>query len=172
MFPRAGWGSDLHRIVPADLDGVSASGFMLAGVRIDDPRRVLAHSDGDVAFHALADALLGALACGDLGDLFPDDAPENANRDSAEFLLAALDRVRAAGYRVGNVDVTIRLQQPRLGLLKARMRERIAGLLGLDAARVSIKAKTGEGLDAVGLGHAVAAEALALLLPVREGAET
>jgi len=158
-FPRVGLGSDLHRLLP-DRDG-----FRLGGVWVSCGFGVAAHSDGDVLLHALADALLGAMAAGDIGDLFPDTAPENANQDSVEFLHAALDRVWAAGYRVGNVDLTLRLQRPKLAALKIEIREVLSKLLSIPIDCVSVKAKTGEGLDAVGRGEAIACEAAVLLLP-------
>lgn len=158
LVPRIGFGRDLHRLQPG-------SGFRLGGVSIETDKSVVAHSDGDALLHALTDAVLGALAQGDIGDLFSDTDPRHEDRDSAEFLAAAMERVGEVGYAVGNVDLVISLEQPRLKPYKQGMRERIAQLLGADPEHVSVKAKTGEGVGPVGRGEAVAADAVVLLMP-------
>jgi 2-C-methyl-D-erythritol 2,4-cyclodiphosphate synthase len=162
---RIGIGYDIHRLVPD-------RPLRLGGVEIPSPRGLLGHSDGDALLHALCDALLGAAGLGDIGDHFPDTDPATRGIDSARLLAIVLERVRAAGFAVHNVDTNIIAQQPRLGPHKEAIRRRLAELLALDPARVSVKAKTNEGLDAVGRGEAIAAQAVVLLeerLPPENG---
>lgn len=159
---RIGHGWDIHRLEPTDASDAGA-GLRLGGLLIPAPWRLVAHSDGDVALHALTDAILGALGAGDIGDLFPDTAPENHNRDSAEFVAEALRRMRSAGYRVVNADLTITLERPRLAAYKTTMRERIASILDVGVQHISVKAKTAEGLGALGENRAAAAQAVVLL---------
>lgn len=166
MIPRIGLGHDTHRLEPAPSGD---TGLTLAGVAVPSPWRAVAHSDGDAVLHALADALLGALGQGDIGDLFPDTTAKNKGRPSTDFLAEALCRMREAGYGLANVDVIIHLEKPHLGPLKERMRARLAGLLDLPLDRVGLKAKTAEGLGAVGRGEAVAAQAAALLVALPGG---
>jgi 2-C-methyl-D-erythritol 2,4-cyclodiphosphate synthase len=156
MTARIGHGYDLHRLV----DGRP---LMLGGIRIPSPRGLLGHSDGDVVLHAICDAILGALGAGDIGEHFPDSDPRYGGIDSAELLrqVARLMHQRAA--RAGNVDVTIVAEQPRLAPHREAMRARIAALLEVAVDCVSVKAKTNEGLDAVGRGEAIAATAVVLL---------
>jgi len=116
--------------------------------------------------HALVDALMGAIAGPDIGQLFPDDDPAHDGADSARFVEAAMARVRASGHVVGNLDVTIVCQRPRIAPRKPRIVERLAALCGVGADRVSIKGKTGEGVDAVGAGEAIEAHVVVLLLRV------
>ena len=156
MDARIGIGYDLHRLV-------AGRALILGGLRVPHDRGLLGHSDADVVLHALCDALLGAAGQPDIGELFPDTAPAWKDADSRQFVLAALDRVRAAGYQVGNVDLIIHAQQPRLGPHKGRIQESIAQLLGLAPERVGVKATTNEGLDAVGRGEAIACWASVLL---------
>ena len=117
----------------------------------------LGHSDGDVVLHALIDALAGAAGLPDIGEMFPDTDPAYKDADSAVLLTEALKRVRGQGYDLVNVDVTIHAQSPKLSPHKAKIRERVAALLGASTDTVSIKAKTNEGVDAVGRGEAIAA---------------
>lgn len=163
---RAGIGYDIHRLAPG-------RPLRLGGIVIPSPVGLLGHSDGDVLLHALCDALLGAAALGDIGEHFPDTDPAFRGADSALLLTATLAKVRAAGLRPVQVDATVVAQQPRLTPHKAAMRQRVAELLGLEPACVSVKAKTNEGLDAIGSGLAIAAHAIALLdtLPERESVE-
>jgi len=154
--PRIGTGSDSHRLEPGD-------GIRLGGVFVPCRFRAVAHSDGDTLLHALADALLGAIGDGDIGDLFPPTA-ENRNRASADFVREALRRVTAAGRRVGNVDVVIRLEEPKLGPFKDRIRGSLAELLAIDRTRVGVKAKTAEGTGPVGRSELVECEVAALVL--------
>ena len=113
--------------------------------------------------HALADAFLGALALGDIGEWFPDTDPAWKDADSAALLARVMSEVRSRGARPVNVDVTIYLEKPKLGPLKVRMRERLASILGIDASAVGLKARTFEGFGSIGQGKAVAATAVVLL---------
>jgi len=137
--------------------------LVIGGVMLDWPKGPVAHSDGDVLYHALVDAMMGALAMPDIGQMFPDTAAENAGRDSREFVIEAVRRVGAAGWRVVNVDATVILEKPRIGAVKDAMRANIAALLGVEAGAVNVKGKSHEGVDAVGEGRAVEAHAVVLL---------
>ncbi|HEX8069649.1 MAG TPA: 2-C-methyl-D-erythritol 2,4-cyclodiphosphate synthase [Pyrinomonadaceae bacterium] len=155
MF-RIGIGHDTHRLV-------EGRPLVLGGVEIESPRGAEGHSDADALAHAVADAILGALCEGDLGVHFPDRDPAWKDADSLQLLARVVWLARRSGYRVGNVDTTVLLERPRLRPHVAAMRERLAQTLGVDASCVSVKAKTGEGLDAVGEGRAVTAQAVVLL---------
>jgi 2-C-methyl-D-erythritol 2,4-cyclodiphosphate synthase len=159
---RIGHGYDLHRLEPRPPEGRGRA-MIVGGVKLEHDRGPVAHSDGDVLYHALTDALLGAICGPDIGQLFPDDAAENDGRDSADFVRAAAARVAAAGLIVVNVDATVVLERPRIGPVKDRMRANIAGLLMVGADRVNLKGKSHEGVDAVGEGRAVEAHAVVLL---------
>ncbi len=135
----------------------------LCGVRIDGPTGFVAHSDGDVAIHALCDALLGALALGDIGHHFPDSSDEFKGIDSKILLARVMDMVRGKGYSVGNVDITIALQAPKIGRYVPAMRETLAGLLGVGLDCVSVKATTTERLGFVGRGEGCEAWAVVLI---------
>ncbi|MBM4030308.1 MAG: 2-C-methyl-D-erythritol 2,4-cyclodiphosphate synthase [Planctomycetes bacterium] len=161
---RVGLGYDIHRLVPD-------RPLRLGGVAIPSPVGLTGHSDGDALLHAICDALLGAAALGDIGDHFPDTDPALAGADSARILAETLDKVRAAGFHLVNLDTTVLAQQPRLGPHKAAIRQRIAQLLGLDPGRVSVKAKSNNALDAVGQGLAIAAHAV-VLVEKKRGART
>jgi 2-C-methyl-D-erythritol 2,4-cyclodiphosphate synthase len=132
-------------------------------VKIPSPLGLLGHSDADVVLHALTDALLGAVGAPDIGALFPDTAPAWAGADSRRFLQAALERVAGAGWAVGNVDIIVHAERPRLGPHKDAMRAALAALLGISAECVGLKATTNEGLDAIGRGEAIACWASVLL---------
>jgi 2-C-methyl-D-erythritol 2,4-cyclodiphosphate synthase len=123
----------------------------------------VAHSDGDALLHAVTDALLGAIAAPDIGQLFPDTDPRNESQDSMVFLTEAARRVRAAGYEVANVDATVILERPKIGPLKGRMRANIAACLGIGVEAVNVKGKTHERVDAVGEGRAVEVHCVLLL---------
>lgn len=153
---RVGQGWDIHRLV-------EGRALRLAGIVVPYERGLLGHSDGDAVLHALCDALLGAAALGDLGSHFPDTDPRHRGIDSAELVAAVLRVVLARGWAVVNADVTVIAEQPKLAPFLVAMRTRLAELLQLDADQVSLKAKTAEGLGAVGRGEAIAALAVVLL---------
>lgn len=136
---------------------------MIGGVLIESERGPVGHSDGDVLLHALTDAILGALAQPDIGELFPDNAPENEARDSGDFLAEAIRRARDAGYRVMSADTTVVLERPKLKPHKEFIREHLAALLDVPVGCVGVKAKTHERVDAVGEGRAIEAHAVVLL---------
>ncbi|UYV11509.1 MAG: 2-C-methyl-D-erythritol 2,4-cyclodiphosphate synthase [Phycisphaera sp.] len=167
---RIGHGYDLHRLEPQAPHG-SGKPLVVGGVKIpqdtDRPIGPVAHSDGDALLHALTDAILGAAALPDIGQLFPNDDPANENGDSARFLAEAVRLMRNASWRLANVDLTVLLQAPKLGPHKAAIRERIAEMLDLPPDRVNVKGKTGEHVGPVGQGKAIEAHAVVLL--VREG---
>ena len=158
---RVGIGHDTHRLE-------EGRPLLLGGVRVEHARGLAGHSDADVVLHAVTDALLGAAGLGDIGDAFPDTDPAYQGADSRIFLEATLDRLNQAGWRVVNFDVTIFAQEPRLGPVKDRIRRHLAGLLGLDAAAVNIKAKTGEGVGHIGRAEAIGCQAVALIEPMKE----
>ena len=153
---RIGHGWDLHRLE-------AGRPCRLGGMEIPHGKGPKGHSDGDVVLHAVTDALLGASALGDIGALFPDTDARWAGADSAGLLGMALARVRAAGYSVGNLDVTVVAQEPKIGPHREAMRDRLASLLGVEVGRVSVKAKTTEGLGDIGAGLAIACHAVVLL---------
>ena len=153
---RTGIGYDLHRFA-------KGRALVLGGVPIEHDRGLLGHSDGDIVLHALCDALLGAAALGDIGELFPDTDPAHKNADSRRFVTRVLERIRSAGWRVGNVDLIIHAETPKLTPYKDRIRQTIADLLDIPISAVGLKATTNEGLDAIGRGEAMACWATALL---------
>ncbi|MEA3219036.1 2-C-methyl-D-erythritol 2,4-cyclodiphosphate synthase [Immundisolibacter sp.] len=153
---RIGHGYDLHALAPGRR-------LVLGGVHIPHSHGPIAHSDGDVLLHALADALLGAAALGDIGQHFPDTDPAYAGADSRLLLRRVVALVREAGYSVVNIDATVLAQRPKLAPHRDAMRANIAADLGLDIDAVSVKATTTEGLGPVGRGEAIAAHAVCLL---------
>ena len=153
---RVGHGFDAHRLV----DGRA---LVLGGVRVPFDRGALGHSDADVLAHAVSDALLGAAALGDLGGRFPDSDPQWRDADSMGLLASCVADVRDAGYTIVNVDATIVVDRPKLAEFIAGMRENVAAQLGLSVDRVSVKAKTSEGMGYTGDGSGIAAYAVALL---------
>lgn len=153
---RIGHGFDAHRLV-------EGRPFILGGVHIPHARGPLGHSDGDAPAHAICDAILGACALGDLGTHFPDSNERWKDADSFVFIAACAQMARDAGYEVGNVDVTIVLQDPKVAPYIPRMRERIAHTLGLNMDFVSVKAKTSEGMGYTGDGSGIAAYAVATM---------
>jgi 2-C-methyl-D-erythritol 2,4-cyclodiphosphate synthase len=136
---------------------------VLGGVTIPHEQHLVGHSDADVLLHAITDALLGAAALGDIGELFPDDVEENRGRDSAEMLNLAWQKVSAAGYRIVNLDCIVFAQRPKLSAYKDAIRHRVAKLLSVDATAVGVKAKTGERVGPVGREEAIMAQVVALL---------
>lgn len=149
MSQRIGIGYDLHRTDPNRK-------LILGGEEIESEFGLAGHSDADIVLHALTDALLGAIAAGDIGDLFPDTDPAYKDADSRIFLSAAIERVKQAGYRTVNVDLVIHAQKPKLGPHKRRIGNRVAALMNLPPSAVGIKATTNEGLDAIGRAEALA----------------
>src|SRR5215831_17843241 len=150
---RTGFGSDRHAFGPGD-------GLWLGGVEIPGAPRLHGHSDGDVALHAAAGALLGAAALGDLGELFPADDRTERGAASSAFVRDVVKRLAAAGWRPVGLDLTIHAARPRLGAHAPAMRDAIAGLLGLEAPDVSVKASTGNLSGDAGAGRVVEAEAV------------
>ena len=140
---RIGNGYDVHALA----EGLP---LFLCGVRVDSPAGCVAHSDGDVAIHALCDALLGALAMGDIGKHFPDTSDEFRGIDSKILLRRTMVMVSSAGYRVGNADITIAMQRPKLAPYITLMRQTLAEVMGVESGQVSVKATTTEKLGFVG----------------------
>jgi 2-C-methyl-D-erythritol 2,4-cyclodiphosphate synthase len=153
---RVGLGHDTHRLA-------LGRPLILGGVRIDHPRGLAGHSDADVVLHAVTDALLGAAGLGDVGDLYPDTDPRWKDADSALFLRETLARLNRDGWRVVNLDVIVFAQEPKLGPVKAAVRDRLAGLLGVAAGAVNVKAKTGERVGHIGRAEAIACQAVVLI---------
>lgn len=153
---RIGNGYDVHALA----EGLP---LWLGGVLIDSPVGCVAHSDGDVAIHALCDALLGALALGDIGKHFPDTSDEFAGIDSKILLSRVMELVRTGGWDVENVDITIAMQRPKLAPYIMSMRECLASVMGIDVSQVSVKATTTERLGFVGRGEGCEVYAVALL---------
>lgn len=159
---RIGHGYDLHRLEPLAPTGAGRP-FILAGVRFAHDLGPVGHSDGDALYHAVTDALMGAIGGPDIGTMFPDDDPRHEGRDSAQFVAGAMEHVRAAGYHVVNLDATIVCERPKLKAHHESMRANLARLLGCPSACVNTKGKTHEGVDAIGAGRAVEVHALVLL---------
>lgn len=153
---RVGHGYDVHALATGDH-------VTVGGVRIPCGFGVRAHSDGDVALHALCDALLGAAALGDIGGHFPDDDPAWRDADSRELLARVVARVRAEGWSACNADITVIAERPRLGDHVEAMRTVVAAVLELDCGAVNVKATTHEGIGALGRGEGIAAHAVVLL---------
>ena len=153
---RIGEGWDVHALVPG-------RALVVGGVTIDHPQGLLGHSDADVLLHAITDALLGAAALGDIGSHFPDTDAEHRGADSLVLLREVGQRVRQAGYEIGNIDATIVAQVPRMAPHIVLMRERIAQALGVAVGQINVKAKTAEKLGPVGQGQSMEARAVALI---------
>ena len=153
---RIGFGYDSHRFE-------EGRPLFLGGVHIPGTAGLKGHSDADVLIHAVIDSLLGAAALGDIGSHFPDTDERWKGADSAVLLKSVVDEVAAAGYRVGNVDATVICERPKLRPHVDAMRARLAGLLGVDAGRVSVKGKTNEKMDDVGAGVGIEVHCVALL---------
>lgn len=154
---RIGHGFDAHRFCDGDH-------VIIGGVRIPHSHGALAHSDGDVLIHAICDALLGALALGDIGRHFPDSDPALKGIDSAVLLQRVIEQLVARKYRVGNLDATVIAQAPRLGSHIGKMRERLAELLQVEVGQVNVKATTTEKMGYTGRGEGFSAHAVVLLL--------
>jgi len=158
---RIGHGYDVHRFGEGDA-------VVLGGVRIAHTHGLVAHSDGDVALHALCDALLGAIAAGDIGRHFPDSDARFAGVDSRELLRACMGLVRRAGYRLGNADLTLIAERPRMAPHVEAMRRNIAADCGAEVDAVNVKATTTEGLGFTGRREGIAAHAVVLLERARQ----
>jgi len=156
---RIGHGYDIHRFE----DKITKKQIILGGVTIPYERGIEAHSDGDVVIHAICDALLGAAALGDIGQHFPESSPAFANADSRMLLATVLNLIEEKQYRVGNIDVTIIAQVPKIQPHVSAMREILAQDLKISMNDINIKATTHEGLDAIGNKQGLAVHAIALL---------
>lgn len=156
---RIGIGYDVHRLV-------EGRPLILGGVRIAHPLGLLGHSDADVLLHAIMDALLGALALGDIGKWFPDTDPAYKGADSLKLLEHVSRLIREKGYQVGNIDAVIIAQKPKCAPYIEQMRENIAGTLATEMTRISVKATTEEKLGFTGREEGIAAKAVALLEPI------
>jgi 2-C-methyl-D-erythritol 2,4-cyclodiphosphate synthase len=161
MDTRIGFGYDSHAFKP----GVP---LRIGGMTLEHPEGLAGHSDGDVLLHAITDALLGAIAAGDIGNFFPPGDPRWKGADSSVFLNTALEELQHAGYQIVNIDTTLILAQPKIGPIAHDMRARVADLLKLNINQVSIKAKTPEGLN---LDHVAQCQAVALVTRIREDDE-
>ena len=159
---RVGIGHDTHRLV-------EGRPLILGGVRIDHALGLLGHSDADVVMHAVADALLGAAALGDIGEWYPDTDPKWLGIEGSVLLGDVVGRVGRAGWSPVNCDIVIHAQQPKLSHYKEAMRRNLAGLLGLECDAVNVKAKTGEHVGPIGRGEAIACAAIVLLKPTGQG---
>jgi len=159
---RVGHGYDLHRLEPRE-GNPGVKPLIVGGVTLEWQAGLVAHSDGDVLYHAVVDALMGALAMPDIGQMFPDNAADNAGRDSADFMREAARRVAAAGWRVVNMDCTVILEKPRIGGVKDQIRTNIALLLSCPFERINVKGKSHERVDAVGEGRAIESHVVVLL---------
>jgi 2-C-methyl-D-erythritol 2,4-cyclodiphosphate synthase len=153
---RIGLGHDTHRLGPGDT-------LVIGGITISHDRAAIGHSDADVLLHAITDAILGAAALGDIGELFPDTDPANRGRDSADMLRRAAARVMEAGWRIVNLDCVIFAQRPKILPHRPAIRRRIAEILGIEESAVWLKAKTGEGVGPIGEELAIAAECVVLV---------
>jgi 2-C-methyl-D-erythritol 2,4-cyclodiphosphate synthase len=158
--PRIGHGIDVHRFGAGDH-------VVLGGVSIPHERGLVAHSDGDVVLHALCDAILGALALGDIGQHFPDTDPAWRGADSRALLRHVAELMQQQGYRLGNADITVLAERPRLAAHIALMRERIAADLQAETTQVSVKATTTEKLGFVGRCEGIEAHAVVVVVPAR-----
>ena len=161
---RIGFGYDSHRFEEGASAGVCQK---LGGVAVPDCPKLSGHSDADVLLHAVIDALLGAAALGDIGSHFPATDERWRGADSAQLLRQVVDEVAAAGYAIGNVDATVICERPKMRPHVDGIRARMAELLGVPVAAVSVKGKTNEGMDAVGQGAGIAVHAIASLVAVQ-----
>jgi 2-C-methyl-D-erythritol 4-phosphate cytidylyltransferase/2-C-methyl-D-erythritol 2,4-cyclodiphosphate synthase len=154
---RIGTGFDVHRLAEGEE-------LWLCGVRIAHDKGLAGHSDADVGLHAVVDAILGACAQGDIGEHFPPSDPRWKDAPSEKFIAHAAELADKAGYRIGNVDITLICEAPRIAPHREAMRQKLAGLLGVDPAQVSVKATTTERLGFTGRGEGIAAQAVATLV--------
>ncbi len=162
MSFRIGQGVDIHRLVPGRK-------LILGGVEVPWEKGLLGHSDADIVCHALSNALLGALGAGDIGQHFPDSDPHYHGASSVELLRVVMEKVKAGGYRVGNADLTILAQKPKLAAYTEAMRQNMAEVLEVEPSAMNIKATTGETLGFVGREEGMMAEAVVLLEAAHTG---
>jgi len=155
---RVGIGHDTHRLA-------AGGPLRLGGIDIPHDKHAVGHSDADVLLHAITDALLGAAALGDIGEMFPDTDEANRGRDSADMLSQAVERVIAAHYTIGNLDCIVFAERPKLSTFKDAIRIRIAEIIGIHPTQVGVKAKTGEGIGGIGNEEIIAAQCVASLKP-------
>ena len=160
-WPRSGTGFDVHRLVAGEE-------LWLCGVRIDHPLGLSGHSDADVGLHAVVDAILGAIGAGDIGQHFPPSDPQWRGASSDRFVEHAIGLVHGAGYTVGNVDLTLICEAPKIGPHRSAMQQRLAELLQVGVEAVNVKATTTERLGFAGRGEGIAAQAVAMLVPSQE----
>jgi 2-C-methyl-D-erythritol 2,4-cyclodiphosphate synthase len=153
---RIGIGYDIHRLV-------EGRQLLLGGVEIPFEKGLLGHSDSDVLTHAICDALLGAAALGDIGSHFPDTDPRFRGASSLDLLSHVVNLIAERGYAISNIDSTIIAEKPKLAPHIPVMRERLAAIMKIDVDQISVKAKTNEGMESIGTGEAIAAQAVALL---------
>ncbi len=158
---RIGIGHDTHRLA-------AGGPLKLGGIDIPFEMHAVGHSDADALLHAITDAILGAASLGDIGELFPDTAAENADRDSVEMLQVAATKVRDCGFTIINLDCIVFAQKPKLSPFKLQIRDRVAQALQISADRVGIKAKTGESVGPVGRREAIVTQCVALLYRTQE----
>jgi 2-C-methyl-D-erythritol 2,4-cyclodiphosphate synthase len=154
---RVGIGNDIHRLV-------EGRKLILGGVEIPHERGLLGHSDGDSLTHAITDALLGAAALGDIGSHFSDRDPRWAGADSLVFLRHVRDLLEEQGFEIANVDATILAERPKMAPYISEMKVRLAEAMKISESQINVKAKTNEGLDSIGRGEAIAAQAIALIM--------
>lgn len=154
---RTGIGYDSHRFAPP-------GPLVLGGVVIPGDAHLHGHSDGDAVAHAITDAILGAASLGDIGEMFSDADPANKERDSIDMLEVAVSRVARAGFAIGNVDIVVIAEHPRIGPHRDAMRRRLAQALKADVARVSVKGKSNEGMGWIGRGEGIACIAVATIV--------
>lgn len=157
---RIGIGHDTHRLKPG-------GPLRLGGIDVPFEFSLDGHSDADVLLHAITDAILGAAAMGDIGELFPDTDQENHQRDSADMLLKAMQKVAESGFQIINLDCIVFAEKPKLSAFKQAIADRIAEILKISPGQVGVKAKTGEGVGAVGGGQAMMAQCVALMRQIR-----
>ena len=153
---RVGTGYDIHRLG-------AARPLILGAVEVPFESGLVGHSDADVIIHAICDALLGAAALGDIGEHFPDSDPAYKGVASTKFLAKVQQLLAQAGYQIGNIDITVHAERPKLRDYKLTIRQRLAEILNLDISQISLKGKTNEGLDSVGRKEAIAASVVALI---------
>ena len=150
---KIGIGIDTHEIVDGDF-------LILAGVKISCGKSIIAHSDGDIVYHAIADAIYGCLSMGDIGDHFPDSDPLNKGLDSSKIIKHAIESVSTNGFRINNIDVVILLQTPKISQFKNQMKENISRHTECDSQNINIKASTNENMGFVGEGKGISCHAV------------